>query len=310
MKITKKDFAEEFGVEVENLPKIVTDIIDGGDFDIEFAKGLEKEKEILYALKKLAEDTQVVATPERKFVWNNGWNENREEFKRARSEKELFRALIPKYYHPGNSFRWKQEFVRGKNPFVEYEIFDVIRTYILATYAPPYETVYEFGCGTGHNLVRLVQMFPRKFVTGLDFVPSAIELLKDINRKFGYNIHGKLFDMIHPDYNFHLQRNSCVFTFYSIEQLNKNTKSIVDYLLAEKPSLCVHCEPVLESYDDDVLIDWIAKQFHLKRGYELGLLKNIQNLEESGKAVIKKIKRIRFGSLTHEPCTLIVWQPL
>lgn len=83
----------------------------------------------------------------------------------------------------------------------------------------------------------------------------------------------------------------------------------MQYLIAQKPKICVHLEPIVELYDDDNLIDWMAKQFHCKRRYLFGFYPRLQELEREGKIELLQVKRLEFGSLNHECFTLIVWRP-
>ena len=121
---------------------------------------------------------------------------------------------------------------------------------------------------------------------------------------------GFRFDMINPDYNFNLAARSAVFTFGALEQLASKTESFIQYLLHQKPGICIHVEPTVELYDENSLFDYLAIQFHRKRGYTERLLPRIQQLEIEGKAKIIGVKRLNFGSLFLEGYTYIIWQPV
>ncbi|RKI40080.1 hypothetical protein D7V86_18630 [bacterium D16-51] len=49
-----------------------------------------------------------------------------------------------------------------------------------------------------------------------------------------------------------------------MEQVGKNFSCFLEYLLVQKPEICIHLEPIVELYEEDNIIDWCAKQFHKK----------------------------------------------
>ena len=138
---------------------------------------------------------------------------------------------------------------------------------------------------------------------------SPVDLINAIGATPGRRMKGRRFDMIHPDTSFRLAPASAVFTFGALEQLASKTESFLQYLLGERPGICIHVEPTVELYDGELLFDHLAIQFHRKRRYTEGVLPRLRQLEQERKARVLAVKRLNFGSLFMEGYTYIVWQP-
>jgi cyclopropane fatty-acyl-phospholipid synthase-like methyltransferase len=171
------------------------------------------------------------------------------------------------------------------------------------------QTIYEFGCGSGFNLVALAQLYPNKVLHGLDFVSSSVEIVNKLAQLYGWNMAGHLFDMRSPDENLEIAGNSAVVTIGTIEQLAGDFEPFLQFLLRRSPALCIHIEPTIELYDEDNLLDYLAAKFHRKRGYTEGFLPRLQQLADRGQIEIVKIKRLFFGSLLMEGYNVLIWRP-
>lgn len=309
-RLTEHDFAESFGIPVSALSEECKKRIHETDFSYRILEGEEREREILAALKRIDNDTQIVGAPERTEVWQNGWNENLQKLKDA----PVGEAVMPGYYFKKEApLRWKQQFIKSENPLFEYEFYRIFKLWLFQTYLNPCRAVYEFGSGSGMNLLEMAQLFPEKDIYGLDFVPAAVEIVDQLKNKMGgccHSLHGRLFDMISPDYSFTLEQDSVILTLGALEQLAGKFEHFISYLIQNKPQLCIHMEPTIELYDTDQLIDYLAYKFHHKRGYTEGLLPHIQALAEQGQAELIKVKRMYFGNLNMEGYTMIIWRPL
>ncbi|MFH1996537.1 MAG: class I SAM-dependent methyltransferase, partial [Candidatus Omnitrophota bacterium] len=176
-------------------------------------------------------------------------------------------------------------------------------------YMKEYSSIYEFGCGTGFNLATLANIFPEKSLYGSDFVPAPRDMINKMAETYDWKISGHLFNMIEPDKEFTIAENSVIFTFGSIEQLAGRFEAFLQYLLTNKPKLCMHLEPTIELYDENNLFDYLAIKFHKKRGYTQNYLNRLRELEKEGKLEIVSVKRLNFGSLMMEGFTYIVWKP-
>jgi SAM-dependent methyltransferase len=305
--VTLADFAESFGITVEDMPERCREMIAYGNFRYRKAEGQKRDRIILEVLKKIAADRQVVGASERKDVWNAGWEESYEGF--VRSGYDLAR-LVPRFIRPGQPIRWRQEYIIPENEWFELDYFAVLREWLFETYCADANAIYEFGCGTGFNLAALAQRYPDKEFHGFDFVPPAKKMLDAMAGVYGWRMQGHMFDMTAPDARIEFRDNSRLLTFGALEQLAGRIEAFFDFVLKRSPSLCVHVEPVIDLYDEDNLIDFLAASFHRKRGYTANLLGLLKDLESRGKIELLKVKRSFFGSLFMEGYTCLVWRPI
>ena len=305
--VTLEDFANSFGTTPNSFSNELKTLISNTDFRYEVYKEKERDQLLLRVLKAIADDKQLIGAEERKKVWFNGWAENLNHFSQDKSNLE---ALIPAFIRSNQPVRYKGQYIQPQNPNFELDFITVFRTWLFQNFFSQYGNIYEFGCGTGFNLVLLNKLLPGKSLHGLDFVQSSVDLINLIGEKQNINLKGYLFDMITPDGNFKLAENSAVFTFGAIEQLAGKFKPFIHFLLRRKPKLCAHIEPTVELYDEDALMDYLAIQFHKKRGYTEGLLPYLQELETKQRIKLIKITRLNFGSLFMEGYMLYIWKPV
>lgn len=306
LKVAFDDFIESFGAKKDTLPQRCIDLINQKDFSYEILKGVQRDQVILEVLKKLKTDKQIIGVKERQEVWNAGWGENLEAFIKSGYDLKM---LVPKFIRPNKIVRYKQDYILPANPNFELDYYSVFREWLFTNYFKDFENIYEFGCGTGFNLVALSKLYPDKDLYGTDFVTSSVDLVNEIGKAHKLRLKGSIFDMISPDESFKLKKNSLIFTIGSIEQLASKFDNFLQYLLKNTPRLCIHSEPTVELYDENNLVDYLAAEFHKKRGYTQGFLPRLQELEKEGKVEILKVKRLYFGSLFLEGYNLIVWRP-
>lgn len=303
--VTLEDFAQSFGTTSDDVRKKCSDIINKVDFTYSVIEGAERDTLILNILKRIDMDQQIIGAPERKKVWNKGWEENLNEF--ISSNYDL-NKLVPKFIRYGQPVRFNRQYIQPSDPAFELHYFIVFREWLFKTYFASISHIYEFGCGTGFNLVALAQLYPDKNLFGLDFVPSSVDLVNKIADHYKYNLRGHLFDMISPDPSFTLEKGSAILTIGAVEQLASKFEAFVKYLMEQPVSLCVHVEPAIELYDENNLVDYLAIKFQGKRGYTRNFLPYLKSLKENRKVEILKVKRLFFGSLFLEGYNCIVWR--
>lgn len=308
-KMTLQDFADAFDSKPEEFSESCRALIAEKDWDYEILEGKARDLVILEVLKRIEKDTQIIGTPERTEVWDKGWNENLEIFITSGYSLE---SLMPKYMPFEEPIRLNQEYVLSVHPDFHFNFYCVYRQWIFENFLKDFDPICEFGSGTGHNLVALAELFPDKRIFGLDFVPSAIQLVNLIAEMHHFKMMGFQFDMSNPDSSHfkYLGRKSAIFTLGVVEQLASNFWPFLNYLIDEKPGICIHIEPTVELYDPNNLIDYLAIKFHQKRGYTEGFLPAIQQLERDGKIEILRIRRPSWGGFMMEGYSLIIWRPL
>ncbi len=223
----------------------------------------------------------------RKQQWEDGWNENFED-----------QNAVPKYFGKYPVVRWEQELMKADDS-LEYEMFCILQEIVFKEYLVDVDTVYEFGCGTGHNLsMAKFNLLANKRLIGLDWVDSAISCTQSL----GFEAYK--FDMFYPNYDFRLRENSAVITVASMEQLGENYNQFTQYLIAQRPKLVIHIEPIGELLDPTNFMDYLSLLYFKKRRYLKGYLTYLESLQEVN--VIRK-ERSYVGSLFIDGYSLIVW---
>jgi len=300
--ITLSEIAKSFG-SAEPLNEHVRQFYASRDWGYE---EIMDEDRLISGLREfLVTDSQKVGAPDRKDVWLKGWQENLDAFQKDGDEVEL----VPRFVRPNQIVRWRQKFIQPSNPNFELDFIELFRKWIAATLMSPYDSIYEFGCGSGYNLTAINKVIPNKKMYGCDFVQSSVDLVDLIADETGCDLRGVLFDMTDPDFDLDIDPRSCIFTFGAIEQIPGKFKNFVGYLRQKKPALCMHIEPTVELYDPSNRADQTAIEFHKQRGYTTGFLPHLQELDKAGEISLIKVHRMHFGSLRMEGYNLIIWKP-
>jgi len=304
--VTLEDVADSFGTTVEDIPEECRVLFAETDFRYNILEGEERDRVILDVLKKTDLDRQRIGAAERKDAWQQGWEENLRDFVEHGYD---LNSLTPKFIRPNRPIRFKGNYILPANPMFELAYLRLFRLWLFKEYFADADFVYEFGCGTGFNLVELARLYPEKKLYGLDFVPASVELVNKIGQVYRWNLTGHLFDMTTPDDTFHIDKRGVVLTFGALEQLAGKFEAFLQFLFERPPALCVNIEPTVELYDRDKLFDYLAIKFHEQRGYSENYLPRLIELENQGKVDLLKAKRLFFGSLYMEGYTCIIWRP-
>ena len=305
--LTLSDFAGLIGETVSDIGPATREFLNDFDFGFVPVEQGEKESIVLKILKNLDSKRFSVVGPERYEIWNSAWEKTSRQFSHA---NHAGRSLTPDFLDAHPVVRLNRKFIRPFDPSFEGNVFSVLRHWLYQQYFPSIQTIYEFGCGSGFNLVALAKMFPDKTLFGLDWAKSSVELVNKIATVKQLRLTGQQFDFFSPDYSLSLDPCSAVLTVCALEQIGKDYQPFVQYLREQKPQLCVHVEPIYELYDEDNLLDYLAMRYHSDRGYLDGFLPYLQSLETHQEVEIIKVKRMFFGSLYHEGYTCVIWKPL
>jgi len=164
MKLTIHDFEELLGAEGA-LPETCIRAIESHDFSYKILTSLERDKAIIRVLESLKSDLEKTGA-HRLNRWEDGWSENLNEFIASRYNPN---ALIPKFVRKNELIRLRGEFIQPTDPNFETNFVIVLRNHLFSKFFSQVAAVYEFGCGTGHNLLALADLFPNKRLYGFDW---------------------------------------------------------------------------------------------------------------------------------------------
>ncbi len=250
----------------------------------------EHDQALIQIMNVLLDDSIPQSGEHRRDQWNKGWAEN-----------VKTGDVTPKYFGKYRVNRLNGEFVWALSPTFEqdqlYSIVDGLAKERL-TKVP---VIYEFGCGTGHNLLRIQKINPTAKLIGCDWAPSSQELVNSLG------FLGRNFDYFNPTGE--LEPHAGVYTVASLEQVGTDYKKFVNFLLENKPDIVVHIEPIPELLDSGNLLDYLSIKYMEKRKYLSGYLDYLRWLERLGKISIIQAERTWIGSFLIDGYSEIVWKP-
>lgn len=303
--LTVNDFARHFGIREGDMPAACRELILGRDFRYRVLTGTERDSTILRVLKTLKADLEV-SGPGRQPRWEAGWGENLKEFIASNYDPSM---LVPKFVRRKEVIRLDGEFVLPESETFETDYVCVLRAWIFSSFFHGVSALYEFGVGSGHNLVEAAKYLPAAKLVGLDWAQVSKQILDELRRHRGINVEGHVFDLNKPDPSLQFEPGAGVLTIGTLEQIGRNFGPFVDFLLERKPKVCVHVETLYEVYDQAKLVDWLAAAYLEKRNYLRGFLARMRELEAERRVRILDLRRT-FGSFYHDGYTYLVWEPL
>ena len=271
----------------------------------------DDEKNLAYVkcLDTIFSDIQSVGA-HRHDVWQQGWKENLQLFLNDNS----YKSLIPKYFDKQSDInaivRWNGEFVSAQSPYFVYNIFCILVDTILQKFVDHnYDNLYEFGCGTGYNLVRFAKYNQNINLIGTDWVKSSQDLLTEIQKSgLSNNISGYNFNYFEIDDSISIKENSAILTCCSLEQIGESYKDIVDYWVSQKPKICINFENDNSILDENRLVDKLSILYAKKRKYLDGFVDYLKHLQSQNIIKIIYHKRFFTGNMYHESFPVIIWE--
>lgn len=239
--------------------------------------------------------------------WENGWQENLDRFLAAPCAE----SLAPGYFGKFAALRLNGELVAPASPDCERHMLAALQDWLFDCWLAQAPAVYEFGCGTGHNLGRVRRVNPGARLFGCDWAGSSNRLVAAIGASglLG-QVEPRRFNIFEPDETLRLEPGAAVYTVAALEQVGEGFRPFLDYLLANRPSVCLHIEPVAELLDPARLLDYLSVRYFEKRGYLSGFLDELRRCEALGQLEILKAQRTNVGSLYIEGYSTVVWRPL
>ena len=299
-----RDFVQAFG---ETPTPYLARRIHNYDFRYRRLDAAERDACIRQIVDVLCNGGHTRAGEARFANWNEGWAAH---LKRVGKD---FRpsAIVPGYFGKYPVLRWQQQFITPLEKEFEYRSLAVIQDWLFDKYLRGVDNVYEFGCGTGHNLFRVREVNPKAQLWGLDWTLSSQELLARLN-ELGVDrkLSGRRFDLFAPDQKFALAPGSAVYTVAALEQTGDRFAPFVDYLLEQKPRLCIHIEPIAELLDPENLLDSLSLAYFRHRNYLSGFLDHLRQSERAGRLQIHLARRTSIGSMFVDGYSVVVWSPV
>ena len=303
MKLTYRDFEELWGISL--TPEAIKEI-QGMDFEYESLNISEETSLIAEIREEILQNKFIKAGQSREASWEKGWDENLQGFKKSKNIDDL----IPKYFGKSKINRLGQHFIRAISKNFDLNMLRAIEARVFTDYLGNHQNVYEFGCGTGHNLLFLRKINPGCALVGLDWANSSQETLSLLNQTLmDEKISGINFDYFSPNFDFKLKPSSAVFTVASLEQIGDQHGPFIEYLMQNKPAIVVHIEPFRDLLDVQNPLDLISIDYMKQRNYIEGYCEAIFELQEDKEAQVHLFERTFIGSKYVDGYSILVWSP-
>lgn len=241
--------------------------------------------------------------------WEKGWNEILNSVKNNGIKDDL---LIPQYFQKHKYVRYGSKYIQPKSKDFEHQLNNIIRKIIFKKFLSGSSRIIDFGCGTGTSILALIELFPKLTLIGCDWSKAAVELINLIGTEKKKDVRGMKFDMFHTKGKKKINLCSAdgIITMHSMEQLGTNFEPFLNFIVEQKPRICVHLEPIFELYDRTNSFDKIAIDYHLKRNYLRGFLTKLKKLQKEGIVKILEERRLLIGNFFHDHSSLVVWRPI
>lgn len=304
--LTYDELAALFGVPADRVQQRAGAMLAERPLLVEELAGAERDGLMLHALQRILAPELKNAGEHRLPDWEQGWAENRDAF--AASGYDVT-SLIPRYYKPGAPIRLNGGYCRTSPPDFVYRYTEVFRACLFPEYFKDLPALYEFGCGTGHNLVHLAQLGVARQLCGLDWARPSQDIMAMLREHRGLPITGRRFDFFNPDPELTLEPGSGVLTFGALEQVGPNHDRLLEFLLQQRPSIVLDVAGIGELYDESDLIDYLGLAYHRRRGYLAGYLTALRTLEQQGRVDILALHKHRFGNQFDDPYSYVAWRP-
>jgi hypothetical protein len=300
------DLATLFGGTPEDVAAAGKDILAQTKFRYYVPQVEDRDAILLDILRSLDGKALPVAGEARLGDWERGWGENLDDLVKSGFD---IAALAPKYLRPGDPIRLFKQIAMPLEPNFVRDYTLLFRNWLFRRYLADAPAVYEFGCGPGAHLAYLADLYPNKKLVGTDWAEASVKILNVLADHYGWNLSGQRFDFFNPDENMELAPGAAVVTFGALEQTGPRWTKFLEWLLARKPGLCVHAEPISELYDTGNLVDYLSNRYHTQRGYLDGFLTMLYRLRDEGRITIDKVHRHQLGTKFCETYSYVVWHP-
>jgi hypothetical protein len=306
--ITLADFAGYFTVEPEAVPEEIAADLTNINTRYRETNKEELEEYFDYFIKKVTKRTARRTDEANQEIFERGWAENLE-YTQKKLDSE---AIRPKYYqnlppyYPGPDGR--VYFCENRN--MPVDMLDLYVKYLFLSLFSGFETIHEFGSGSGQNLLTMagVPIPPPRKLVGYDWTDSGVRLADMIGEKTGRDVKGRHFDMLEPDYSVDIQ-GQAVLTVLAIEQLADRTEAFLEFLLAKKPRLVVNIEPDSGLKVGDSMYSNLSDLYLSLRGQSQNYYQALRKQETAGRLTIKQAHPLPW-LFSFSNIVLSIWRPL
>ena len=150
-----KNLQDAFGTE-ETFPESTKVLYDKLDLRYD-SLDLEQETKLKEQITHEIESGFTKVGSHRDGIWESAWSEVRQKFIADGFKTE---TLNPNFISNHDFVRWNGKYIKPINKRFELSFFEIFRDWVFTTYLSDFRNVYEFGSGSGFNLIALSKIYP------------------------------------------------------------------------------------------------------------------------------------------------------
>jgi hypothetical protein len=163
-----------------------------------------------------------------------------------------------------------QPYFDGKNYYIDWHLaqrhyVELVSTLVSGHMKEP-SAIVDLGAGSG-EIVRYLSHRIKKQIIAADKSSYALDLIKLINKREGFDIHTVKIDF--ADSLFYIPENAFVLTTYSLMYLQKNPRQFFINLLESGPQGGLFIEPIFTDQSGSDLFSELSRDYFLKCGYSI-----------------------------------------
>ncbi len=304
--ITLADFASYWNVTPDQIPDSFASYLHEVNTRHRAADKDDLESFISCFIRNVSKPTATRTVEENVAIFERGWAQHKQEW----LEKGDLSALVPKYHYNIPPYLMGPDGIMQvvEDGLLASNMQALCTRYLTLTYLKPFNTVHEFGCGSGMNLFLMAETDPEKKIIGYEWTQSGVAMADSIGEKTGWNIRGRHCDMFAPDLSVNCAGDA-VLIFGVIEQLHDDYHSFVDFLLEKKPGIVINLELDGSEKDQKEMYGQLADFYLTMRGYSRNYTKTLHALKSEKKVDIIFDKPIPWLTcFCNLRCT--IWRPL
>ena len=280
----------------------------------------------LYLLESIANAQQISKTEN---IWNKGWAENLEIYKKTNNYNTLAPLYTGKLPYIRILRRLYKTTIRCDNEstcntlehLLFSELYDSCITAWIhndisckVTDKSEEINIVELGCGSCQHIPRinekLMSLQIKSSFTASDWSESTREICAELSKNENIKINFKKINLLENLNKFKIPENAYIYTINSLEQLGECSWKVIDWLLNFNPKMVMHFEPILEVLEINNQLDKLSKEYAKKRGYLCGLYASLKTRESLRQLDIISCRRSFIANANHENNTFLNWIPL
>lgn len=285
------------------------------NFDFNYRKLTSKEtRKIIIDTRFLISETFSKSEPKRKFNWCQLWNSLQDDF--IKSDGNLKKLTPPWFKKIKPILRYQNHYISPNDSDFELYFINVLQKVYAENFLLDFDHIYEFGSGSGFQILSIAKHLPRKHFYGVDWSDAIINIMAFVDKTKGGDVDlkdstfwGGQFDFFNPDLTFILNDNAAVITFCALEQMGSDFKELLKYFLMQKNVTFIHLEPSEEFYNGKTDFMKIASEYSIHRNYLNGYYSELKKLDNEGVISLAPVLKL-LGSRFHDGWNLFSWKKI